>query len=163
MRRHHLQYIILSVSTAQSQTPTAATLPYLGCHTPLLTTAIASPVQTPSSSLSLWILFWGFPHSSVSKGSACNAGDPGLIPGLRRFPGKRNGHPLQCSCLENSMDRGSWQLQFMGLQRLGHDWATHTFTFPGHSFQGKHRLLVGHSISISIHTTNCLSHLCRTP
>ena len=29
-----------------------------------------------------WALVWmGFPHTSVGKGSACNAGDPGLIPG----------------------------------------------------------------------------------
>ena len=36
---------------------------------------------------------------------ACNAGDPGSIPGLGRYPGEGNGNPLQCSCLENSMDR----------------------------------------------------------
>ena len=29
-----------------------------------------------------------FPHSSVGKGSACNVGDPGLIPRLGRFPGQ---------------------------------------------------------------------------
>ena len=42
------------------------------------------------------------------KESACCAGDPSLIPGLGRFPGERNGYPLQYSCLENSMDRGAW-------------------------------------------------------
>ena len=46
----------------------------------------------------------GFPHSSVGKESACTAGDPGLIPGLRRSPGEGKGYPLQCSGLENSMD-----------------------------------------------------------
>ena len=30
---------------------------------------------------------------------------------------------LQCSCLENPMDRGSWRLQSMGSWRAGHDWA----------------------------------------
>ena len=30
----------------------------------------------------------GFPHSSVGKESACNAGDPGSIPGLGRSAGK---------------------------------------------------------------------------
>ena len=35
---------------------------------------------------------------------SCNAGDPGLIPRLRRSPGERNGYPLQYSGLENSMD-----------------------------------------------------------
>ena len=47
----------------------------------------------------------GFPYSSVSKESACNAGDPGSIPGSGRSPGEGNGNPLQCSCLENHMDR----------------------------------------------------------
>ena len=47
----------------------------------------------------------GFPHSSVGKSSACNAGDPGSIPGWRRSPGEGNGNPLQYSCLENPMDR----------------------------------------------------------
>ena len=39
--------------------------------------------------------------------SACNAGDPGSIPGLGRSPGEGYGNPLQYSCLENSMDRGA--------------------------------------------------------
>ena len=40
--------------------------------------------------------------------SACNAGDLGLIPGLRKSPGEGNGNPLQYSCLENPMDGGAW-------------------------------------------------------
>ena len=48
----------------------------------------------------------GFPGGSDSKESACNAGDPGSIPGLGRSPGEGNGNPLlQYSCLENLMDR----------------------------------------------------------
>ena len=39
----------------------------------------------------------GFPHSSVGKESACNAGDPGSIPGLGRSTGEGIGYPLQCS------------------------------------------------------------------
>ena len=35
--------------------------------------------------------------------------DTGLIPGLGRSPGVRNGNPLQYSCLENTMNRGAWQ------------------------------------------------------
>ena len=46
----------------------------------------------------------GFPHSSVGKKSACNAGDPSSIPALGRSPGKGNGYPLSYSGLENSMD-----------------------------------------------------------
>ena len=50
----------------------------------------------------------GFPGGSDGKQSACNAGDPGSIPGSGRSPGEGNGNPLQCSCLENSMDRRAW-------------------------------------------------------
>ena len=50
----------------------------------------------------------GFPGGSDGKASACNAGDPGSIPGLGRSPGEGNGNPLQYSCLENSMDGGAW-------------------------------------------------------
>ena len=48
-----------------------------------------------------------FPGGSDGKVSACNAGDPGSIPGLGRSPGEGNG-PLQYSGLENPMDRGAW-------------------------------------------------------
>ena len=52
--------------------------------------------------------YLGFPGGSDCKEAACNAGDPGLIPGSERFPGGGNGYPLQYSCLENFMDRGAW-------------------------------------------------------
>ena len=39
----------------------------------------------------------GFPHNSVGKESACNAEDPGLIPGPGRSPGEGIGYPLQYS------------------------------------------------------------------
>ena len=51
----------------------------------------------------------GFPGGSDGKESACNAGDPGSIPGSGRSPGEVNGYPLQYSCLENPMDRRAWQ------------------------------------------------------
>ena len=46
----------------------------------------------------------GFPCGLTGKESACNVGDLGLIPGLRRSPGEGKGYPLQYSGLENSMD-----------------------------------------------------------
>jgi len=49
-------------------------------------------------------IFLGLPCGSVGKESACNAGDLGSIPGLRRSPGDGKGYPLQQSGLENSMD-----------------------------------------------------------
>ena len=48
------------------------------------------------------------PGGSDGKASAYNVGDLGLIPGSARSPGEGNGNPLQYSCLENSMDRGTW-------------------------------------------------------
>ena len=97
-------------------------------------------------------LIWGFPGDSDGKESACNAEDPGLIPGLERSPGgehgkwifscgsdgkefaysagdpglipgsgrslgEGHGYPLQHSCLENSMDRGSWQATVHGVTK----------------------------------------------
>ena len=50
------------------------------------------------------LVLLGFPGGSAGKESTCNAGDPGSIPGLQRFPGEGNGYPLQYSGLENSMD-----------------------------------------------------------
>ena len=48
-----------------------------------------------------------FPRGSDGKESACNAGDPGLIPGWGRSPGEGHGNPLQYSCLENPMNKGA--------------------------------------------------------
>ena len=50
----------------------------------------------------------GFPGGSDGKEFTCNAGDLGSISGSGRAPGEGNGYPLQCSCLENPMDRGAW-------------------------------------------------------
>ena len=70
-----------------------------------------------------------FPHSSVSKESACYAGDLGLIPGLVRSPGEGDSNSLQCSCLENPMARGAWQATVHGVARVGRNLATKHFFF----------------------------------
>ena len=54
--------------------------------------------------------FLFFPGSSDGKESACNAEDLGSIPGLGRSPEDGKGYPLQYYGLENSMDRGAWQV-----------------------------------------------------
>ena len=59
----------------------------------------------------------GFPGGSEVKASACNAGDPGSIPGMGRSPGEGNGDPLQYSCLENPMDRGAWWATVHGVTK----------------------------------------------
>ena len=49
----------------------------------------------------------GFPGGSDCEESACNAADPGSIPGSGRSPGERSSYALQYSRLESSMDRGA--------------------------------------------------------
>ena len=103
---------------------------------------------------------YGFPSSSASKESTCNAGDPSL----GRSLGEEIGYPLQYSWAslvaqlvknplvmretwvrslswEDPLEKGTdthssilpwripWTISSMGLQRVGHDWATFTFTF----------------------------------
>ena len=64
---------------------------------------------------------WTLPSDKIGgsdgKGSACNAGDLGLIPGSGRSPGEGNGNPLQYSCLENPMDGGGWQATVHGVTK----------------------------------------------
>ena len=55
---------------------------------------------------------WEAPGGSDGKESACNARDLGLIPGVGKSPGEGNGYWLQYSCLENSIDRGAWQVTY---------------------------------------------------
>ena len=62
------------------------------------------------------MIIHSFPGGSVGKESACNAEDPGSIPGLRRSPGEGNGSPLQYPCLGNAMNRGAWQATSMRSQ-----------------------------------------------
>ena len=51
----------------------------------------------------------GFPGGSVVKNLPANARDVGSVPGSRRSSGEGNGHLLQYSRLENSMDTGACQ------------------------------------------------------
>ena len=55
---------------------------------------------------------------TVGSESACNVGDPGLIPGLGGSPGEGNGCSLQCYCLENPMDRGACQATVHGVTKI---------------------------------------------
>ena len=77
----------------------------------------------------------GFPGGSAGKEFACNAGDLGSIPGLRRFLGEGKGYPLEYSGLENSMDcivlgvAKSWTrlrfyFHFFDVTRLPSQWRT---------------------------------------
>ena len=71
----------------------------------ILASHTGDPGSFPSQCIMVFV--WGFPGGSDHKASACNAGDPGSIPGSGRSPGEGNGNPLQHSCLENLMDGGA--------------------------------------------------------
>ena len=58
-----------------------------------------------------------------------NAGDQGLVPASGRSPEERNANPLQYSCLEIPWLEEPGRLQFMGLQRVQHNWATSLLSF----------------------------------
>ena len=65
-------------------------------------------------------IFLGFPGGTVVKKPPANAGDVGdasLIPGLGISPVVRNGNPLQCTCLGNSMGRGTWRVTVHGVAK----------------------------------------------
>ena len=63
-------------------------------------------------SVSVWMLvteYLGFPGGSVVNESTCQAGAWSSIHESGRSPGGGNGNPPQHSCLDNPMDRGTWQ------------------------------------------------------
>ena len=71
-----------------------------------------------------------YPVGSDVKASACDVGDPGLIPVSGRSPGDGHGNPLQYSCLENFMDGGAWWAIVHGVAK---SWTRLSdFTHPRH-------------------------------
>ena len=70
------------------------------------------------------MLYMGLPWWLSGKESACNAVYAGLIPESGRSPGEENGHPLQYSYLENSMDRGAWWATVHEVTRVRHNLVT---------------------------------------
>ena len=70
---------------------------------------------------------------SDEEESACNAGDPGSIPGSEKSPGEGNGNRLQYSYLENSMDRGAM---------VGYSpWGCEELDMTEHACRGEGRVL----------------------
>ena len=79
-------------------------------HCPGVTSGEDREEETHRSVKPCWcvtLLSWGFPAGSDGKETAGNAEDTGSVPGSGRSHGEGNGYPLQYSCLENSMDRGT--------------------------------------------------------
>ena len=66
----------------------------------------------------MYFYLFGFPGGSDAKEPACNAGDPGSVPGLGRFPGEGNGYPFQYTCLKNPRTEEPGELQSIGSQEL---------------------------------------------
>ena len=85
----------------EHQWPFTSIMHWTWSHT--LCTHVSSPLfKRPS---------FGLPRWGSGKEPTANAPetrDASVIPGLRGAPGEGNGSPLQCSCLENPMDRGAW-------------------------------------------------------
>ena len=70
--------------------------------------------------LCMCVCVWGGASqvALVVKNPSANSGDirdVDSIPRSGRFPGSRHGNPLQCSCLDNPVDRGVWQVMVHGV------------------------------------------------
>ena len=73
----------------------------------------------------------GLPRRLSVKNSLANAGDTeyeGLVPGSGRPIGERNRNLPQYSCLENSVERGTWPATVHGVAKVEHNLVTFTFT-----------------------------------
>ena len=73
---------------------------------------------------------WGFPGGLLVKNLLANLEDVGSITGSRSFPGEGNGNPVQYSCLESPMDRGTWWATVHRVPALDTTGHTHTFQLP---------------------------------
>ena len=69
----------------------------------------------PNGSL-LHLASWASLMAKIIK-NLPDAGDLCLIPELVKPPGEGNGYPPQYSCLENSMDRGTWGAMVHGVTK----------------------------------------------
>ena len=87
-----------------------------------------------------------FPDGSSGKESACNAGNLGSIPGLKD-PQEKEMSTYSYFCWKIPWTEDPGGLQSMGLQRVGHDWATNTFTF----------MLVRYSLGLGLTTRAVLT------
>ena len=66
-------------------------------------------------------MFQTLTGGSDGKESACNARDPGSVPGSGRSAVEGNGYPLQYSCLKTPWAEQPGGLQSMEWQRVGHN------------------------------------------
>ena len=83
----------MEVHTSTCSHPPASPCLLVGAFNPFIVKVIITMYDP--------MILLGFPGGSDGKGSICNVGDPGLIPGLGRSPGGEHSNPLEYSCLEN--------------------------------------------------------------
>ena len=107
----------------------APDVPYLVAASPqtsMLFSPVCGCIHIPPCNRTPVIKDWGFPGGAVVKITPTNGGDTrdaDSIPVSERSPGEGNGNPLQCSCLENPMDRGAWQVAVHGVT-MSQAWLT---------------------------------------
>ena len=75
----------------------------------------------------------------VVKNLPANAGDTSSIPGSGRSTREGNGNPLQCSCLENPMDRGAWWATIHGVTKSWTQLSNFLYRHSGLSFYHFHK------------------------
>ena len=66
----------------------------------------------------------GFPHGACGKEPSCQCRKYkrlGFNPWVGEIPGGEHGNPLPYSCLETSIDRGTWQGIVHKVEKVGHD------------------------------------------
>ena len=97
-------------------------------------------------------VFLGFPGASVSKESACNVGDLGLISGLRRSPAEGKGYPFQYSGVENSM-----YCIVHGVAKSGRGLSDFHFHFGEFIEEGRIKNILLHNICFNIMVSTILS------
>ena len=102
----------------------ADVLSTLGLHFDFL---ILTQLLSVSSKMRSNIFIYRASRCAVVKNLAANAGDADSISGSGRSPGGGNGNLLQCSCLENSMDRGAWWAAVHGVAKSWTQLSTHTY------------------------------------
>ena len=83
----------------------------------------------------------GFPGGASLKHLPANTGDAGSIPGSGRSLGDGNGCPFQYSCLENSIDTGTWQATVHGVVKSLIQLRTHAHIIMEHKSQQKQNFL----------------------
>ena len=118
-------------------------------------TCLLAPAGTTTNVIIISSTIMVFPGSSVGKESACNAGDPGSIPEMERYPGEGNGYPLQYSCLGNPMDRGAWPAIVHGVPK------SRTQLTEWHVIWITHKYMLNYShfsVISTIHHHHCDNH-----